>query len=784
MKTNHLITTTLLLLVLTAVVHAANVVTVKYNGTEAVTTVSAEAQPYTMVETNGANVTVTQTEEADADIAVTLEGETANGSFTLNAERDATVTLNGLTLTSQEGYAMKTKNKKTVRFIIADGTVNTLTDASLGTHKACLLNKGNGIISGAGTLNINGNTKQAYKGEGTLTIDGGDINVKATVKDGFNLDSCFVMNNGKLDVTTTGGGFWDEEDMKTKAPSCINTAGNVTINNGTLTLLSTGEGGKGINCDSIFTMKGGNINVTTTGRRYIDPSCENLRDTPDDIPDNMSNSPKAVKAEKDMLIANGTIRIHTTEDGGEGLESKAAMTLTGGDYNITTYDDCINAAGNVTISGGTYYLSSLDNDGIDTNSSLYVKGGDIVTMGNYLHELGIDVNDRSPYKKLYITGGSIVCIGGDSKQVPKPVITEGAQPTMFFTGLLPMGTMTLKDAEGNNVMAFDLQRDYTTEAGGTAPVMNLMLTSPQLKTGAAYTLYHSAEARNIAQVEALRTPYTTMTAVEKFARESFTLATTTLPYRKAVINSNGEKMALVIYLHGGSSKGNDNEKQLLEPGIDSIYNYIADKGMSAVMLVPQCSSTMSWGGKMNPVLAGLINKQVAIGNIDPDRIYLLGGSMGGTGTWSMLNAYTDLFAAAMPVAGNTSGLIAENVAKTPVCVVMGLADNIMDADAACTFANSLKPLGDDVNVSTEEGWTHEMTCIQSYNTERLNWLFSHTKGDNPTAVNAVETNAEPVSLKYYTVSGTELTVPPTEGIYVTRATYSDGTVKTWSRVRK
>ncbi len=782
MKTKHLITTTLLLL-LTAAVYAANVVTVKYNGDEAVTTVSDEALPYTTVETNGANVVVTQTEEADADIAVTLQGATTNGSFTLNAERDATVTLNGLTLTSQEGYAIKTKNKKTVRFIIADGTVNTLTDATLGTHKACLLNKGNGIISGGGTLYINGNTKQAYKGEGALTIEGGDIIVKATVKDGFNLDSCFVMNSGKLNVTTTGGGFWDEEDMKTKAPSCINAAGNVTINNGTLTLLSTGEGGKGVNCDSVFTMKGGNINVTTTGRRYIDPSCENLRDTPDDIPDNMSNSPKAVKAEMGMLIADGTIRIHTTEDGGEGLESKATMTLTGGDYNITTYDDCINAAGDIVINGGKYYLSSLDNDGIDTNGSLYIKAGDIVTMGNYLHELGIDVNDRSPYKKLYVTGGSIVCIGGDSKQIPKPVVTEGAQPTMFFTGLLPMGTITLKDADGGSVMTFDLQRDYTAEAGGTAPALSLMLTSPLLKMGDAYTLYHSAEARYIAQIAALRTPYGTMTAIEKYSRATFTLATTTLPYRKAVINPDAGKAALVIYLHGGSSKGNDNEKQLLEPGTDSIYNYLAGKGMSAVMLVPQCPSTMSWGGKMNLVLAGLINSMVTTEGIDPNRIYLLGGSMGGTGTWSMLNAYTDLFAAAMPVAGNTSGLIAENVAKTPVCVVMGLADNIMNADAACAFANSLKPLGDDVNVSTEEGWTHEMTCIQSYTTERLNWLFSHTKGDTPTAVDAVEANAEMVSVKYYTVSGIELTVPPTEGIYVTRATYSDGTVKTWNRAR-
>lgn len=40
---------------------------------------------------------------------------------------------------------------------------------------------------------------------------------------------------------------------------------------------------------------------------------------------------------------------------------------------------------------------------------------------------------------------------------------------------------------------------------------------------------------------------------------------TKLPYRKAISNGDGNgKYALVIYLHGGSSKGNDNNKQLAE----------------------------------------------------------------------------------------------------------------------------------------------------------------------------------------------------------------------------
>lgn len=64
---------------------------------------------------------------------------------------------------------------------------------------------------------------------------------------------------------------------------------------------------------------------------------------------------------------------------------------------------------------------------------------------------------------------------------------------------------------------------------------------------------------------------------------------TDLPYRKAVCNSDGDgKFALVIYLHGGSSKGNDNAKQMDEKGIDSIANFIVRHHRKAVFIVPRC----------------------------------------------------------------------------------------------------------------------------------------------------------------------------------------------------
>ncbi len=57
----------------------------------------------------------------------------------------------------------------------------------------------------------------------------------------------------------------------------------------------------------------------------------------------------------------------------------------------------------------------------------------------------------------------------------------------------------------------------------------------------------------------------------------------TLPYREANIAGDGQERALVIYLHGGSSKGLDNEKPITEPGVDSLARYLTTQGTAAAL---------------------------------------------------------------------------------------------------------------------------------------------------------------------------------------------------------
>lgn len=247
-----------------------------------------------------------------------------------------------------------------------------------------------------------------------------------------------------------------------------------------------------------------------------------------------------------------------------------------------------------------------------------------------------------------------------------------------------------------------------------------------------------------------------------------------VPYRVAHTNGMGNQ-ALVVYLHGGSSKGNDNDTQMKEAGIDSIANYLDFKQLNAVYLVPQCPSEKSWGGPMLGVLKALIDRYVRSESLDDTDIYIFGGSMGGTGTWSMLSAYPRLFTAAMPVAGNPLKCDADNVAKTPVYTVMGTSDRIMSVETTSDFIDELNARGAITRFDIEEGWTHEVTCIQSYTKERLDWVFGHSRNssgiENPVADDKIVK-----SVQYFSLDGRQLSESPCNGLYIRRLIYNDGTV--------
>ncbi len=199
----------------------------------------------------------------------------------------------------------------------------------------------------------------------------------------------------------------------------------------------------------------------------------------------------------------------------------------------------------------------------------------------------------------------------------------------------------------------------------------------------------------------------------------------TLPYRmKSIAVSGGAKPILVMYLHGGSSKGDDNETQMEEKAVGVIAGYLTDNEIPSIFIVPQCPSSGSWGAKMNEPLAALIGEYEASCN----GTYVLGGSMGGTGTWSLANTYPEKIRGIMPVAGKPGTADAANFKSMRVCTVMSEADVVMksacgDVKAFCESINDAGGTAVCTIVPASEQWSHETTCEESYTLERLGWLL-------------------------------------------------------------
>ena len=230
-----------------------------------------------------------------------------------------------------------------------------------------------------------------------------------------------------------------------------------------------------------------------------------------------------------------------------------------------------------------------------------------------------------------------------------------------------------------------------------------------------------------------------------YTAKSYQFAGITLPYRELDLNQEMDGASvLVIQLHGGTARGNDNIAQLNATAVDCVEQYLVEHGMKAIFLLPQCAADRVWNESprsvatpMTAVLRNWLRHFVSQNDVDTDRIYITGYSAGGSGTWRMLNDNTTTFAAACVAAANPLMVTAENVKETPVYAIAGSADNIMDATRISDFVNSLIELGGDAKFDLLDGQDHFGTCNTAFTTERLEWMFSHSRGDNTGIVTLV-----------------------------------------------
>ena len=280
---------------------------------------------------------------------------------------------------------------------------------------------------------------------GNIYISGGNITINCAAIAAKGIKSAgdiYISDDAVINVTTSGKGMWDTEDLETKAACGISADGNIDISGGTISLTSTGSGGKGMKCDGFMNISGGDITIVTSGALYYNNgTTENTNYTgnTDNVNSDYYSSPKGIKAglktengnsytySGGMAISGGNIKVTTSGTNGEGIESKNTMEISGGEIYVNAYDDGINCAQNLTITGGFIYSRSANNDGMDANGNFYINGGLVYAIGSRAPEVALDANTEEG-KRLYINGGVIIAVNGieNNSSINQPYIQSSS----------------------------------------------------------------------------------------------------------------------------------------------------------------------------------------------------------------------------------------------------------------------------------------------------------------------------------------------------------------------
>ncbi|MEW9670140.1 hypothetical protein [Ammoniphilus sp. 3BR4] len=124
-------------------------------------------------------------------------------------------------------------------------------------------------------------------------------------------------------------------------------------------------------------------------------------------------------------------------------------------------------------------------DGLDANGSIFMTGGTVIVNGPTGNN-----NGSLDYEDTFEMSGGFLVAAGSSGMAQAP--TEGSEQfavIMTYSQTQQAGTIVhLEDSEGNNVVTFAPSKNY----------QSIVISSPNLKQDASYTLYSGGTASGTA----------------------------------------------------------------------------------------------------------------------------------------------------------------------------------------------------------------------------------------------------------------------------------------------
>lgn len=233
-----------------------------------------------------------------------------------------------------------------------------------------------------------------------------------------------------------------------------------------------------------------------------------------------------------------------------------------------------------------------------------------------------------------------------------------------------------------------------------------------------------------------------------YSKQYFQYQQSELPYR--LLSPTGDltqKYPLVVFLHGASEKGTDNEAQLSIGGRFFMRDSVR-KNYPAYVLFPQCGPEDAWAYFENtldlttgyakdwvfpfrkePTLHAMLVKKlvdslVASGKADPARIYIAGLSQGGMGVLDLLARYPETFAAGIAMCGAGDPATAKYIAgKSALWLFHGDKDPVVPTYFSQQYYRRLKKAGSVVRYTEYAGVEHNCWSKAFTEPDLLSWLF-------------------------------------------------------------
>ncbi len=234
---------------------------------------------------------------------------------------------------------------------------------------------------------------------------------------------------------------------------------------------------------------------------------------------------------------------------------------------------------------------------------------------------------------------------------------------------------------------------------------------------------------------------------ELFLKKTFVYKSDTLLYRVLFPEKYDatKTYPLVIFLHGAGERGNDNTKQLVH-GASLFTNPENRTKFPAIVIFPQCPADKRWvnydkkskdeilfpdprkNSEPLELVYRLIKYYRKNESVDKNRIYLVGLSMGGIGTYDLICRYPKLFAAAIPICGAVDVKRLNKVRNMPIRIYHGSNDDVISPEFSRNAYIELKADGSQKAEYIEiPGANHNSWDPAFEKPDFLTWLFSKRK---------------------------------------------------------